>query len=53
MTYREQLWEEIARNDPPTAAFLKKLRVCFNSKLMTFRWKKDPRVVMCVYHRSA
>ena len=48
--YKTQLWDEIARNDPPTAQFLKSMQI-FNYKLHSFRWKKKPRVVICKYER--
>lgn len=49
--YRTQLWEEIARNDPPMAKFMRDMNVDFNTRLHTFRWLKEPRVVMCTYTR--
>ena len=48
--YKIQLWNEIARNDPPTAQFLKSMQI-LNYKLHSFRWKKKPRVVICKYER--
>lgn len=52
MTYREQLWEEIARNDPPMAKFIRDLNENFNSKLVKFRWLKEPKHVFCTYHKA-
>jgi hypothetical protein len=49
--YKSQLWDEIARNDPPMAKFINDMRE-FKPKLNTFRWLKEPRVVMCSYHRK-
>ena len=52
MRYLEKLDHEIARNDPPTAKFLKSMKT-LNYKINSFRWKKKPRVVICKYERNA
>lgn len=52
MNYREQLWEEIARNDPPMAKFIADMNKHFKTKLHTFRWIKAPKHVFCVYNRA-
>lgn len=51
--YKHQLWEEIARNDPPTAKFIRDMNVNFGARLgRYFRWTKEPNVVLCkVYYR--
>lgn len=51
MTYREQLWEEIKRNDPPMAKFIYDMQKNFKTKLHSFRWIKEPRVVMCTHYK--
>lgn len=47
--YRAKLWDEIARNSPPTAKWIADMNKNFNSRLRTFRWIKEPRVVLCTY----
>lgn len=51
MNYREQLWQEIARNDPPMAKFITDMRKHFNSTMRTFRWLKEPKHVFCTTYR--
>lgn len=53
MNYRENLWEEIARNDPPTAKFIRDMNVNFNARMgRYFRWLREPKHVFCSYVRK-
>jgi hypothetical protein len=51
--YKKDLWEEIARNDPPMAKAIALTNKAFGGcRLHTFRWLKEPKHVFCVQRRA-
>jgi hypothetical protein len=51
--YKKLLWDEIARNSPPTAKFIRDMHVNFGSRMHTFKWLRPPAIVLCKYERRA